>query len=86
MRLTYCILSTIVHYRFFSSASVISKVQSSIVAGLVGDSLSLSTHYEYDAKKIKAYFGKVSNFGAPRVNNGIGKLIRFIYLNEQQSA
>jgi len=36
----------------------------------VADSLSLATHYEYDASKIKKFYGKVDTYMAPGEKTG----------------
>ena len=45
--------------------SVFEKVEASFLAGLIGDSLALAGHYEYDAVKIKAHVGEYRNLMAP---------------------
>jgi len=41
------------------------KIEASFIAGLVGDSLALAGHYEYDAAKIKANVGEYFNMMSP---------------------
>ena len=49
------------------------RIARSFVTGLIGDSLALGGHYEYDAKKIKVQVGRYINFLPPgESNNGIG--------------
>ena len=49
------------------------RIARSFITGLVGDSLALGGHYEYDARKIKAQVGRYTNFLPPgESNNGIG--------------
>lgn len=52
--------------------SVRSRVRGAVVGGFVGDALSLESHYEYDAKVIAGHFTRPAEFGAPRVNYGVG--------------
>ena len=48
------------------------RIARSFVTGLIGDSLALGGHYEYDAKKIKVQVGRYINFFPPgESNNGI---------------
>ena len=45
--------------------SIYDKIEASFIAGLIGDSLALAGHYEYDAVKIKAHVGEYRNLMAP---------------------
>ena len=45
--------------------SIYDKIEASFIAGLIGDSLALAGHYEYDAVKIKTHVGEYRNLMAP---------------------
>jgi len=47
-----------------------SRMRGALLGALVADSLSLSTHYEYDAKKIKSYYGNINKYYAPGEKTG----------------
>lgn len=47
-----------------------SRIRASVVAPLVADALSLSTHYEYDAIKIKKFYGVVDQYYSPGEKTG----------------
>jgi len=59
----------------FSGATMSSPnalIKNGIICGLIGDALALSSHYEYDARKIKERGGS-ADFAPPGAsNNGIG--------------
>lgn len=59
----------------FSTATVertplSSRIRGAYFGALVGDALSLGTHYEYDAKKIKAFYGAIDRYYAPGEKTG----------------
>lgn len=45
-------------------------MRGALLGALVADSLSLSTHYEYDAIKIKKFYGSVDKYMAPGEKTG----------------
>mmetsp|Transcript_35336 Transcript_35336/g.47721 ORF Transcript_35336/g.47721 Transcript_35336/m.47721 type:complete len:404 (-) Transcript_35336:213-1424(-) len=47
-----------------------SRMRGSLLGALVADSLSLATHYEYDAVKIKKFYGAVDHYYAPGEKTG----------------
>jgi len=49
-----------------------SRVRGAVLGGLVGDSLALGGHYEYDAKVIADRVGSYTELSAPVVNYGVG--------------
>jgi hypothetical protein len=49
-----------------------SRARGALLAGLVGDSLALGGHYEYDAKVILEQHGSYTELAAPRTNYGVG--------------
>ena len=44
---------------------LLDRIEASFLAGLVGDSLALGGHYEYDASKIKQNVGRYTDFLSP---------------------
>eukprot|EP00629_Pelagomonadales_sp_RCC1024_P015551 CAMPEP_0119276594 /NCGR_PEP_ID=MMETSP1329-20130426/15700_1 /TAXON_ID=114041 /ORGANISM="Genus nov. species nov., Strain RCC1024" /LENGTH=371 /DNA_ID=CAMNT_0007277029 /DNA_START=148 /DNA_END=1260 /DNA_ORIENTATION=- len=50
--------------------STADKLRGAFMGALVADALSLATHYEYDAKKIKAYYGSIDRYYAPGEKTG----------------
>lgn len=46
------------------------RVRGSLIGALVADALSLSTHYEYDANKIKKFYGAIDRYYAPGEKTG----------------
>lgn len=47
-----------------------SKMRGSMLGALVADALSLATHYEYDAVKIRKYYGAIDRYYAPGEKTG----------------
>ena len=48
------------------------RIKGAILGGLIGDSLALGGHYEYDSKVIADRIGSYRELSAPTVNYGIG--------------
>merc|ERR1719188_1174387 len=46
------------------------KVKGAFFGALVADALSLCTHYEYDAQKIKKFYGSIDEYLAPGEKTG----------------
>merc|ERR1712129_63350 len=44
--------------------SKVSQMKGAFFGAIVADSLSLGTHYEYDAKRIKQFYGEIDRFYA----------------------
>jgi len=53
-----------------SSEDVKEKMKGALFGALVADALSLATHYEYDAVKIKKFYGSIDTFLAPGEKTG----------------
>jgi len=54
------------------STEIAERIKNSFILGLVGDSLALGGHYEYDARKIRAS-GGFKDYSPPgEANNGVG--------------
>jgi hypothetical protein len=47
-----------------------SRLKGAFLGSLVADALALSTHYEYDAVKIKKFYGKIDKYYAPGEKTG----------------
>ncbi|KAJ1457900.1 ADP-ribosylation/Crystallin J1 [Pelagophyceae sp. CCMP2097] len=47
-----------------------SRMRGALLGALVADSLSLATHYEYDAVKIRTFYGKLDTYYAPGEKTG----------------
>ena len=47
-----------------------SKMRGSMLGALVADALSLATHYEYDAVKIRKFYGAIDRYYAPGEKTG----------------
>jgi ADP-ribosylglycohydrolase len=45
-------------------------LKGAFLGSLVADALALSTHYEYDAVKIKKFYGKIDKYYAPGEKTG----------------
>ena len=45
-------------------------MKGAFLGSLVADALALSTHYEYDAVKIKKFYGKIDKYYAPGEKTG----------------
>ena len=58
MRLARFSLAAIMCSAKNAAPTLESRVQGAFFGALVADALSLGTHYEYDAKKIKKFYGK----------------------------
>ena len=50
--------------------SAASKIEGAFFGALVADALTLGTHYEYDAKKIKQFYGQIDKYYAPGEKTG----------------
>ena len=46
------------------------RARGALLGALVADALALSTHYEYDAVKIKSYYGVIDRYYAPGEKTG----------------
>ena len=57
-------------FRIVPSHLTVNRIRASVVAPLVADALSLSTHYEYDAIKIKKFYGVVDQYYSPGEKTG----------------
>jgi len=55
---------------FTTESSFEEKVKGAFFGALVADSLSLCTHYEYDAIKIKKFYGSIDDYLAPGEKTG----------------
>ena len=47
-----------------------SQIKGALLGALVGDALTLGTHYEYDAKKIRKFYGKIDQYYSPGQKTG----------------
>lgn len=47
-----------------------SRIRGAFFGAVVADALTLGTHYEYDAKKIKDFYGTIDRFYAPGEKTG----------------
>ena len=63
----HLVLPYLVHH-----ANVLTAVllQGAFFGALVADALTLGTHYEYDAKKIKQFYGMIDKYYAPGEKTG----------------
>lgn len=50
--------------------AVSSQIEGAFFGALVADALTLGTHYEYDAKKIKQFYGNIEKYYAPGEKTG----------------
>ena len=50
--------------------SLEAKIEGAFFGALVADALTLGTHYEYDAQKIKQFYGQIDNYYAPGEKTG----------------
>ena len=46
------------------------QMRGAMLGSLVADAMTLGTHYEYDAKKIKQYYGSLDTYYAPGQKTG----------------
>lgn len=53
-----------------SPPSTVSRMKGSFFGATIADALSLGTHYEYDAVKIKKFYGNIDRFYAPGEKTG----------------
>ena len=53
-----------------TAASLESRMRGATLGSLVADALTLGTHYEYDAKKIKKFYGGIDRYYAPGEKTG----------------
>merc|ERR1719382_1464564 len=47
-----------------------SRMKGAFFGAVVADALSLGTHYEYDAKKIRDFYGRIDRYYAPGEKTG----------------
>lgn len=66
----WCAISALLQTVVQAQPTLEDRIRASIMAPLVADSLSLATHYEYDAVKIKQYYGIVDKYYAPGEKTG----------------
>ena len=45
--------------------TIIERIYGTYLGAVVADALTLGTHYEYDATKIKKFYGGIDRFYAP---------------------
>lgn len=50
--------------------STASRIRGATLGALVADALTLGTHYEYDAAKIKRFYGDIDRYYAPGQRTG----------------
>lgn len=50
--------------------SIEDRIRGAMLGSLVADALSLGTHYEYDATKIKRFYGDIDRYYAPGERTG----------------
>lgn len=55
---------------FVSDSEFVSRVKGVFFGCVVADALSLGTHYEYDAKKIRSFYGNIDQYFAPGEKTG----------------
>ena len=60
-------MSTIAHAKKPTKAA---QIEGAFFGALVADALTLGTHYEYDAKKIKQFYGDLDKYYAPGERTG----------------
>ena len=53
-----------------AAPSLESRIRGAFFGAVVGDALTLGTHYEYDAKKIRQFYGRIDKFYAPGEKTG----------------
>lgn len=53
-----------------SGVSRVSKIKGAYFGAVVGDALTLGTHYEYDATRIRKFYGRIDRFYAPGEKTG----------------
>ena len=46
------------------------RIRGTFFGAVVADALTLGTHYEYDAKRIRQFYGKIDRFFAPGERTG----------------
>ena len=51
-------------------AGLVSRMKGAFMAPLVADALALATHYEYDASKIRRFYGSIDRYYAPGEKTG----------------
>lgn len=73
----WCLLTLLLHYFRVASAekgaekpSKTSQMKGAFFGAVVADALALGTHYEYDAKKIKQFYGEIDRYYAPGEKTG----------------
>jgi len=50
--------------------SVVSRMKGAFFGAVVADALSLGTHYEYDATRIRSFYGRIDRYYAPGEKTG----------------
>ena len=50
--------------------TIVSKMKGAFFGTVVTDAMSLGTHYEYDATKIRQFYGSIDRFYAPGEKTG----------------
>ena len=53
-----------------SPITVADKIRGAYFGSVVADALTLGTHYEYDAKRIKSFYGSIDRYFAPGEKTG----------------
>lgn len=73
----WCLLTLLLHFFRVASAekgaekpSKTSQMKGAFFGAVVADALALGTHYEYDAKKIKQFYGEIDRYYAPGEKTG----------------
>lgn len=66
----FVVWSPTASYAMASSISIASRVQGAYFGALVADALTLGTHYEYDATRIRKFYGRVDRYYAPGEKTG----------------
>ena len=65
-----CITSTVSAADSELSPPLESRIKGAFFGALVADALCLGTHYEYDAQKIKKFYGAIDRYYAPGERTG----------------
>eukprot|EP00040_Diaphanoeca_grandis_P044774 m.13523 g.13523 ORF g.13523 m.13523 type:complete len:392 (+) comp9754_c0_seq1:169-1344(+) len=65
-----CVFAIAVMSAADQQLAVESKIRGAYFGAVVADALTLGTHYEYDAQRIKAYYGEIDRFYAPGEKTG----------------
>jgi hypothetical protein len=70
MRLAVAVLLGLVLRTHAEEPSKESRIRGAFFGALVADALTLGTHYEYDATKIKKFYGVIDRYYAPGQKTG----------------